>query len=469
MKGFLSLHRPVHLVATLLTLFGLLLGTLALSSLAYAKPQKGVMHPSVSLRPQYLYAGTAQDTTFACQSSTAAVRCYGPKQIRTAYSIQPLLNGGITGAGRTIVIVDAYQSPTIANDLHVFDTLFNLNDPTLNIIAPDGLTPFNQSDPNQVGWAGEISLDVEWAHAVAPDATIDLVLAKSNQDVDLLSALNYAIDHNLGDTISQSFGEGETCVGPPESLINGYHAAYRKAVLKGITVFASSGDQGAAQPTCNGSSFFLSASFPADDPYVTGVGGTQLFADPTTGAYQHEVAWNEPQYQAASGGGFSTIYPKPFYQYGIVPGKYRGIPDVAYNAAINGGVLTVWSTSGRGPNRVFIFGGTSAGSPQWAGITALADQYAGKRIGFINPTLYLVIGRVPSFYKATFHDITEGNNTFTGTDATGKPVTINGYQAKAGWDPVTGWGSPIVSKLVPLLAAFNFFTNADWSKHSKNL
>ncbi|HWE61855.1 MAG TPA: S53 family peptidase, partial [Chloroflexota bacterium] len=312
--------------------------------------------PAVMHAPHYVvYAGSATTgVVFSCQL-TSPPGCYGPQQIRQAYGIQSLLNRGITGKGRTIVIVDAFQSPTITQDLATFDTLFGLSAATLNIIAPDGLTPFDQSSADQTSWAGEITLDVEWAHAVAPDATIDLVLAKSDQDADILSATTYAVDHNLGDVLSQSFGEAEICAGP--TILAREHQLFQQATARRITLFASSGDQGAALPTCDGSSYALSVSTPASDPYVTGVGGTILDANGTTGAYIGETAWNEPAFSAASGGGFSTIYPKPFYQYGTPGiGRYRGVPDVAYNAAIIGGVLAVWSSSGQGANLVFRFG-----------------------------------------------------------------------------------------------------------------
>ncbi|GER86768.1 hypothetical protein KDW_09300 [Dictyobacter vulcani] len=409
-------------------------------------------NPHSVVNPHHIYAGTVQDKTFNCQSNTAPVRCYGPKQIRTAYSIQPLLDKGITGKGRSIVILDAYSAPHIQDDLHAFDQLFGLNDPTLNIVPGQGsLTPFDGS-PEQTGWAGEIALDVEWSHAVAPDATINLVLAKSSNDSDLQASLQYAIDNNLGDTVSMSFGEAESCL--DAATTQSWHKTFQAAARKHITLFASAGDQGAAQPSCDGSSYILSASSPANDPFVTGVGGTQLVADAVTGAYQSETTWNEPQFGAGTGGGFSKVYSKPFYQYGLsnIPGKERGVPDVAYNAAINGGVLTVTSDSGAGLGRVFIFGGTSAGSPQWAGIAALASQYGNKRVGFINPVVYLLFGRINGIYSATFHDITSGNNTFTFVDNAGNTVTIPGYEAKKGWDATTGWGSPVVSKLVPLLS-----------------
>lgn len=406
--------------------------------------------PAVTRHPRYVYAGQAIDgTTFGCQKPAAAVHCYGPAQIRAAYEIQPVLDQGITGKGRTIVIVDAFQAPHIATDLHTFDGLFGLPDTTLNIIAPDGLTPYDAADSNQVGWSGEISLDVEWAHAVAPDATIDLVLAKSNQDADILSATRYAVDNELGDVISQSFGEAESCVDP--QILKAEHHVFQLATAKHITLLASSGDQGAAQPSCDGTSYIKSASSPASDTLVTGVGGTQLRADLTTGAYGSETTWNEPAFGAATGGGFSTIYKSPSYQNHVPAiGKARGVPDVAYNAAIDGGVLTVWSPDGTAVSTgVYLFGGTSAGSPQWAGITALADQAAGGRLGRLNPAIYR-IGQSPAYAQA-FHDVTTGDNSFTGADANGNPVTVSGYGATTGWDATTGWGTPRVAELIPQL------------------
>jgi subtilase family serine protease len=462
------LTRLSRLLPSLVALLTLLVFSLGIASAPQSKALAAV-RPAISgvqVRPHYVYVGVAQNgVTFSCQTTTPP-NCYGPQQIREAYNITPLLKAGITGKGRSIVIIDAYQSPTIVHDLQTFDALFGLPNPPFTIVAPDGLTPFDPNDPNQVGWAGEITLDVEWSHAIAPDAHIVLVLAKSNQDADILSATRYAIQHNLGDVISQSFGEGESCADP--TLLRQEHLLFLEATLKGITLFASSGDEGAAQFTCDGTSFFLSVSTPASDPLVTGVGGTRLIADGLTGAYQSETAWNEPEFEGASGGGFSTIYRKPFYQEGTRGiGRYRGVPDVAYDAAVNGGVLAVWSSSGLGQNLVFRFGGTSAGSPQWAGITALADQFGHHRVGFLNPAFYL-IGHTPLYTRA-FHDITTGNNTFTGTDINGNEVTIQGYQAGKGWDPVTGWGSPNVANLVPLLVAFGCGTDGHALAQARSL
>ena len=409
----------------------------------------GVMTPSIGVAPHYQVAGHVSAipaaTTFSCQLTTPA-GCYGPSQIRAAYGVDKLGNIGLNGAGRTIVIIDAFQSPTIASDLASFDTIFGLPAPKLNIIAPDGLTPFDQTSADQTSWAGEISLDVEYSHAIAPGATIDLVLSKSDQDADILSAQRFAVNHNLGDVISQSFGEAEQCMDP--TINKASHQLFEQAADKGMTVFASSADQGAALPTCDGTSFFKAVSTPASDPLVTGVGGTLLNADGTTGAYHSEQVWNEPAFAAAGGGGFSTLYRAPDFQRGLHL-QSRGVPDVAYNAGITTGVLTVWSTSGQGANLVFRFGGTSAGSPQWAGLAALADQLGHHRIGSINETLYgLAHGPL---YGALYHDVTTGDNTFHGAS-----ITVQGYSATPGWDPASGLGSPKANNLVPALAFARF-------------
>jgi subtilase family serine protease len=411
--------------------------TAAVPSAAAAGPALHRMTPSVGAHPHSVFEGLVNqsdpDVHFSCQDNAG---CYSPAQIRKAYGFDQL---SADGTGRTIVIIDAFQNPYIQQDLSLFDSTFGLPAGHLNVIAPDGSLPYNASDPNMSGWSGEITLDVEWAHAIAPGATIDLVLAKSNNDADILSATRYAVDHNLGDVISQSFGEGETCMDP--ALVAAQHVVFQQATAKGITLLASSGDQGSAQPDCNNDGgFFKSASTPATDPYVTAVGGTRLVAD-SVGNYQSETTWNEVStFGAAGGGGFSTIYGTPSYQKRLgLPS--RGVPDVAYNAAIIGGVLAVYSVPLRQP-AFFRFGGTSAGSPQWAGLVADADQMAGGRIGFLNNRIY---GWATSSTLANrlFHDITTGDNSYG---------AISGFSATTGWDAATGVGSPKANTLVPMLA-----------------
>lgn len=429
----------------------------------------------VTANPSHQPAGTPDGHVFGCQTARAAgaIVCYSPEQIRNAYHITSLLNSGIDGRGHTIVIIDAYQNPFMQQDLANFNGVFGLPAANFEQVAPDGLTPFDFNDPNQAGWAGEITLDVQWSHAVAPGAKIELVLAKSNQDADILSVTKYAVDHNLGDIISQSFGQNETCVDP--NLLTAEHAVFQEAANKNISVFASSGDQGAAQQTCDGSSWTQVASSPASDPLVTSVGGTELVASPAcrdatlneiacpsgipAGTYVSESTLNEApglftQGSFSSGGGFSKIYSEPKYQKHTDNSTgMRGVPDVSYNGAIGHGVLAAF-TLGGGPGAFFIFGGTSAGSPQWAGITALADQKAGQSLGNLNDTLYKVAHQGPH-YGQNFFDVTTGNNSVTEFDANNNPVNVAGFNASTNWDATTGLGSPIVDQLINELIHFS--------------
>ena len=245
--------------------------------------------------------------------------------------------------------------------------------------------------------------------------------------------------------------------------------------MKGITLFASSGDDGAAQPTCDGSSYNKAASSPASDPLVTGVGGTELHAaeyclttlgcDPTAnpapGTYQDEIAWNEFDNQIGTGGGFSVLYKAPLYQRLLSRNKQRGVPDVAYNAAVYHGVLTYLNIPGI-PVGMYLFGGTSAGSPQWAAIAAIADQKAGRRLGFINGALYLY-SLFPKNYNTLFHDVTSGNNSVVEFDISNNPVPITGFNAGPGWDATTGLGSPKADALVNFLTKF---TSSDDGKNA---
>jgi subtilase family serine protease len=428
--------------------------------------------PFLKIGPQAIAADVAGPSygLFTCQvlGLNPGATCYDPYQIRHAYHIDTLINGGLTGKGKTIVIIDAYQSPNIVQQLLTYDAFYALpglnglggaSDPSLGTftqVAPDGLTPFVAGDPTMTGWASEISLDVLWAHAMAPGANIVLVLAKSSDDADILSATDYAIDHRLGDVISQSFGENESCVDP--TLLAREHLVFAEATLKFMTLFASSGDSGSAQPTCDGSSLVQAVSSPASDPLVTAVGGTELHAaryclasvgcnpaaNPAPGTYQGEIAWNEGTDLGATGGGFSALFDMPFYQRGVVRGaKQLGVPDVSYSAAVLHGLLTYLNIPGL-PAGFYLFGGTSAGSPQWSAMLAIADQKTVFDLGFINTALYQ-IGRIPKHYSGSFFDVTSGNNSFAG---------ISGFAAGPGWDATTGLGSPTADQLVNDLIRF---------------
>ncbi|HLZ57265.1 MAG TPA: S53 family peptidase [Ktedonosporobacter sp.] len=396
-----------------------------------------------------------------CLNSAAPPLCYSPQQLRQAYGVTALLNAGITGKGRIITIIDAFQSPTIRTDLQLFDKVFGLKDPQLNIITPFGLTPFNAKDPNQTGFAGEISLDVEWAHAMAPDATIDLVLANvKNETIQgqlsaLLQAINFAVVNNMGSVISMSFGVGETCLSM--NFIHNAHQTFKKARAQHQTLFASAGDSGAAVIQCqNGQPVTLDqgSNFPASDPLVTSVGGTKLLASPA-GNYMSEMAWNESQRGAgATGGGVSKIFPQPAFQKNIIQSNTRAISDIAIDADPLTGVPVVTSSLKPGQTLIIPVGGTSIGAPVAAGMVALLDQAAGgKRLGFLNSGLYRLSQNTTAYGKA-FHDVKTGNNTFVFQAGNGQVVTIPGFKAVAGWDPPTGLGSPDTFNMSKLLPQF---------------
>ena len=472
------MQRGFHRAANVLALSILGLGVLAQPAVA-ARPSH-TMQRFLKRGPQAIPSGDQTPTAggqyglFGCQVvGVTGSNCLDPYQMRHAYQVDSLIAQGYDGSGQTIAIVDAFQHPNITAQMATFDTFYGLPAVQLTQVAPDGLTPFNPADGNMVGWAEEISLDVEWAHAIAPGAKIVLVLAKTNNDADIASALNYTVNHNLGNVISMSFGENESCLAP--DLMTAYHNAFAAATAKHITLIASSADQGAALNTCDGNSWVRAVSSPASDPLVTGVGGTELTVakyclpsrgcDPSThaaaGTYLSEMAWNEGLPYGdygnvfgfgtlSGGGGFSVVYDEPAYQEGVLHGgKQRAVPDVSYSAAVEHGVLTYLAIPGI-PNGFYLFGGTSAGSPQWAAITAIADQRAGTSLGFLNAAIYH-IAKAHNANENSFHDVTVGSNSSLQFDSAGNPVDITGFNAGVGWDAATGAGSPKTPGIVDQL------------------
>ena len=455
-----------------------ILGLLVVSPSALAAAAHHAMKPLMIVGPRAIPAASGpQYGLFLCQVGLDALGrvCYDPYQIRHAYQVDSQIAAGYDGTGHTIVIIDAFQNPNLVTQVATYDAFYGLPAINLTQIAPDGLTAFDPTNGDMVGWAEEISLDVQWAHNIAPGAKIVLVLAKSDQDPDIQSALNYAVTNNLGDIISMSFGENESCTDP--SVLAAEHDSFAAATQNGVTLFAASADEGAALMTCDGTSWVRAVSSPASDPLATAVGGTELHAagycltvlgcdpgsNPSPGTYQGEIAWNEgPPFgdfqgllgtTASTGGGFSVLYAEPPYQRGTLRGgKQRAVPDVAYNAAIFHGVLTYLDIPGI-PAGFYLFGGTSCGSPQWAALTAIADQRAGRRLGFLNAALYR-IGTVKMAYPASFHDVTSGVNSALEFDAEGKPVTVTGFAAGVGWDPTTGTGTPNDPGLVGYLLRY---------------
>jgi subtilase family serine protease len=382
------------------------------------------------------------------------IPCYSPQLIRKAYGVTPLLNSGFTGKGQSIVIIDSFGSPTIHQDLKAFDQGYGLPDPpSFKIFAPLGTVTFDPNNSDMVNWAFETTLDVEWSHALAPDANIVLMTSPVSETEgvqglpEFLFLEKYAVSHNLGKIISQSWGATENTLFNPAGrhIFNQFNDFYKQAGQNGVTFFASTGDSGSSNVDINGNIYpFPTVIFPASSPYVTAVGGTSLFAS-STGNYQSETVWDEVSLGAgAGGGGISQAFKEPDYQKANLPASdqsllngFRGIPDIAYNADPQTTILIYLSFIS--PAGFYLIGGTSEGSPQWAGIIADADQMAGHPLGFLNPALYQ-LGN--SHAANSYHDITVGNNGYN---------NVPGYDATPGWDLASGWGSPKASGLLPAL------------------
>lgn len=336
-------------------------------------------------------------------------------------------------------------------------------------------------------WDLEVSLDVEWAHATAPKANIMLVTTPTAETLgvqgfqQMMNAEQYVIDNHMADVITQSFGAGEGSFHNGTAAINQLRQAFVDAKANNVTVLASTGDGGTTntykEPVKNPAPIpYPSVIWPASDPLVTAVGGTYLCMNAETGLAVdsvsppaqcqknpgvREIGWID------GGGGYSIVFPKPSYQDNLPPGStfvgstpgapgpnsnMRGIPDIAYQASSRTGVLVYMTdpaTRGAGagcggqapPCQTgwYVVGGTSSGSPQWAGIVAMADQAAGHDLGYINPLLYKLASD-PATYASDFFDVTTGCNQTT--------PSIPGYCARQGWDEVTGLGTPNVANLV---------------------
>ena len=431
---------------------------------------------AVVLQPETVHIGSALSgppSTSACEKSTG-IACYEPAQIQRAYNLGPLFRVGIDGAGQTIVIVDSFGSPTIGHDLTVFDRTFHLPaPPSFTVIHPAGTVPPYKASADREGWAGEATLDVEWAHTMAPGASILLVETPTSETEgtngfpQIVAAELYVIKHHLGGVISQSFGATEQTFPTAQALL-ALRSAYVDAAesTNNVTVLAASGDSGAADVGPDGSTYydFPVTSWPDSDPLVTGVGGTQLHLDAEGHRTSSDSVWNDTYASAvtgyvagssnptpqASGGGRSIIFERPSYQDGVasIVGQHRGVPDISMSAACSGAVDTYQSFPGEDPGW-YPACGTSEATPLFAGIVALADQEAGHPLGLLNPALYAL----SASQAAGIVDVTKGNNTVSFTQG-GKLMTVTGFPALRGYDLASGVGTIDAAKFVPELVKF---------------
>ena len=372
------------------------------------------------MAPMLTVAQVTNATTPLTSATTTGP--FNPSQIRQIYGFDKL---SLNGAGTTIAIVDAYNDPTIIQDVATFDTEFSL--PPL---PTPQLTIHKTTNTNSTKWDLETALDVEWAHAIAPAANILLVEATSDSFDDLMSAVDYARNAPGVSVVSMSFGHPEFEQSwNPGSYGRGNQTDYDSGTFvtpqghRPVSFVSSAGDVGSR------------VMYPLTSPNVLAVGGTVITASEATKvgsssvpnnwqtmSYDTEAAWSD------GGGGFSGVESRPAYQNGYNSNSMRSTPDVAYGAA----GFWVFDSNNNGWNGV---SGTSAGSPQWAGIIALANQ---ERAEWGGDTLSNTVADIYQLPSSDFHDITTGNTGF--------------YIAKVGFDQTTGRGTPIANLLVNDLA-----------------
>ncbi len=324
-----------------------------------------------------------------------------PSSIASVYNLTSQLAGG-----GVVVIVDAFHYPTAVNDFNVFSQAFGLPKETstiptastnqvFQVVYAGGLQP-----RNNCGWAQEAALDIEWAHAMAPNAKIVLVEAKSNSFADLFQAVDVASSIAGAQEVSMSWGGSEFS----SEASNDGHLTHL-----GIVYFASSGDTGGK------------AIYPGVSPNVVSAGGTRINRD-GNGIFVSETGWS------GSGGGPSVYEARPIYQDGIqaIVGARRGVPDYSFDADPNSGVSVYDSTNCQGYRGWLVFGGTSVSSPSLAGIVNSAGSNTSSA-----DELSLIYSSVSNggatINSASFRDILTG--------------TAGSFSAKTGWDFVTGIGS----------------------------
>jgi Kelch motif len=341
-----------------------------------------------------------------------------PAQMRQAYGMGSISFGGITGdgTGQTIAIVDAYDDPNAITDLSAFDAYYGLPDaPSFKVLNEFGGTARPTTDPSGPGgWSVEESLDIEWAHVMAPQANIILFEANIPSNFDLFTAVDTARNTPGVSVVSMSFSGSEYF-----GVTNNDSHFLTPTGHQGVTFLAATGDYGAS-----GAESGSPGDYPATSPNVVAVGGTVLTI--SAGGYGSETGWS------GSGGGYSNVESEPKYQLGVQKTGIRTIPDVSMNA---GAAVPVYDTYDFG-NTTPWGGeiGTSLATPMLAGVIAVANQ---GRVLNGQTTLDGSTQTLPAIYKlpaADFHDITTGSN---------------GYSATKGYDLVTGIGTPVANIFVP--------------------
>jgi subtilase family serine protease len=356
-------------------------------------------------------------------ASTPVAGAYNPTDLKTAYNVVPLAARGFNGAGQPLGLfeLDVFKRSNIST----YDAQYGLSTTPPSVVSIDG-------GPLPAGGEVEVELDIEVMHAIAPSSPIT-VWAGPNTDAGAIDTYNAMVTSNTTPANSTSWGQCEpsSTAGIMATLDN----IFKQAAAQGQSFYAASGDTGAYDCKSNPSSSFtgLAVDSPANDPFITAVGGTTLHLGAAS-SYSSESAWSDRTRspQLGSGGGLSVIFPRPSWQTG--PGvanafstSMRQVPDVALDADPTTG-YSIYATD-KGTTGWFVIGGTSAAAPAWAAFTSLLNQvraaYDAPRFGFANPLLYGLGSTTPPY--SPFHDTSTGDNLY--------------YSSTVGWDYATGWGS----------------------------
>ncbi|HVO62661.1 MAG TPA: S53 family peptidase [Terriglobales bacterium] len=359
---------------------------------------QGFQTPGASL-PIAIYLGNRYGSDITDTRIGHLPPCgYGPMEIETAYKLNGLYKKGLDGTGQTVVIVDAFGSPTIQDDVALFSEVYGLPPADLTVMCvPTTGCPVDQDD----GWAGETTLDVEYVHAVAPGAKIILIPSFNNDDLVMNEAVQYAIDNQLGTTISNSYSIPEVLGSTAE--LDAINATNASGAAMGISVNFSSGDNG----DWNAILGVTSVDFPASSPYATAIGGTSLALN-TNDSIMFQTGWGTHETRIANtaaegnspvvpplvfgfiygaGGGVSSYFAKPSFQSGL-PGSARLNPDISYVADPFTGVEIIRTPVGGSDPELEVIGGTSLSCPMFSGLWSIVSQKAGGFLGQAAPLVY---------------------------------------------------------------------------------
>jgi len=415
--------------------------------------------------PSALYTGNRYGADIKNGNGHLPPCGYEPTAMQTAYGLIPLYNAGLNGAGQTVVIVDAFGSPTAATDIAKFSTTFSLPAANFTVYNPQGPPPYNS------GWAGETTLDIEWSHAMAPGANIVLIQTIDNYDNNLEGGIQYALNNQLGNVISNSYGSDE--FDDDAQSMQAWDNLLANATALGVSVNFSTGDNG---------DFFravgaYTVSVPSNSPHATAVGGVSVFLNADY-SIQFQTGWgttltrialpttgapNVPPVCATTlqapgqcfyfggGGGMSTFFAKPAWQTGV-PGTGRQQPDISLTADPYTGVTIISSYANPGTFTVSVIGGTSASTPMFSGLWAIVDQKSqqknGHSAGLAAPYMY-------SLPSGAVSDVLQ-TSPFSGKNVAGNIL--------AGGPPQYWSASSLVGPDVPTLFTSAFYqgTSTRW-------